>query len=277
MGYQFEDDELRQELRQGVAKTVRIWPKYQGVGNVSAHATANTFEVFDGAGESLQGPTAIAPVAVTVEYGTISRFDVPVAAIGTLGEDLRIDLRWTYSGVVQLTSVFFDVVLYPLGSPSVTLNDVLEERPDAGDILERMGDVLGLTNAKESMAAKFALRALVELDAKIRAHVADEFTLNASASLPVTPSPFTRPNLILNRERLNRVERKLTMKLLYAAEMKGPDDDSESSALYRYYKDESESAWASVGPLKYDRSEDQVVDRVVPEIGRVVHLRRVQG
>jgi hypothetical protein len=162
----------------------------------------------------------------------------------------------------------------------VTLNDLLEERPDCGEVLDRLGVLLGYTSgdtAKIGMAAVVAHRGLVELDGKLRNAVArsqnsdvPSYTSTLTSGVPI----YTRPHLILNRERLNAVERKLALKALFAADMSEPEGDDESAALYRHYAQEAETAWRGIGPLKYDAVEDLVPETEVAGLSRVVTLRR---
>jgi len=279
MAYARELDSLRQELRQSVTGTIVHWPKVNGANVVgSAVAGEVTFQVYDSSGTSIQGPTNLTPTTV----GDVSRFDVSVSAIATLDEDYSVKILWIESGgsTTYIDMVYFDVVLYPFGPPSVSLNDMLEERPDVQETLDRHGQLLGYTagdTAKETMAAIYAVRARVEMDAMLRAQVAlDQANANASPAIhPATQSRYTRPNLILNRERLNRLERKLAMKLVYEGDM--AQLEGESMFLYEHYKSAAESAWRGIGPLKYDAAEDLVVDSTLEDVGRVVYQTRAQG
>lgn len=258
MPYARELDSLRQEVRKDTAGTIVFWPKVNGL-NVQV-VTSNTFQVFDPSGVSVEGPTAIDGTLVT----DVDRFDIPVAAIGTLDEGYYVELLWTQAGAseVQRSVILFDCVLYPYGPPSVSLNEMLEERPDAGEVLDRHGQLLGQSAGEASQeyaAAIYSMKARVELDALIRAQMQVDGGV--------------RPRLILNRERLNRVEAKLAMREMYAADFSG-SDDSEGLSLYEHYKAEADRAWASVGPLKYDSSEDLSTEETIDNIGRVVIQRR---
>jgi len=280
MAYARELDSLRQELRLDTAGTIVFWPKLNGA-NVAVSAVGGEcyFQIYDASGTSIQAQTNIDGTLV----GDVDRFDIPADAISTLDEDYRADIFWTVASgsVVYRDAVFFDVVRYPYGPPSVSLNDLLEERPDVGEVLDRHGQLLGYTagdTAKETAAAIYAVRARVEIDALVRTQVtADAAVGSARAPVhPTTGSVYTRPNLILNRERLNRVERKLAMRLVYEGDQTGGEDD-EGNWLFLHYKRAAEYAWASVGPLKYDQSEDMVPDTVKDDIGRSVVQRRVQA
>lgn len=276
MAYARELKGLRKEMRQGVATTFEFWPKINGA-NVLASSTGGdcTWQVFDTGGTSIEGPTNVTPTTVD----DISRLDIPAAAISTLDENYWIVVLWKENGSSFQRSdvIYFDVVLYPYGNPSVSLNDLYEERPGVDEILDRLGQRLGYTagdTAKETMAAIYAERALVELDSLIRNQINLD-AISAIESFPNRNSGRTRPNLILNRERLNRVERKLALREIYRADMTG--DDDESTVLFEHYKEAAAQAWASIGPLTYDTNEDLYPDSIKDDIGRVVVQRRVQG
>jgi hypothetical protein len=280
--YARELDELRREVRKDVATTLKFWPKIDGA-NVIAEDTGsvNVFTVYDSNGAVLQASTAatVTDIGSPDEYSYLT---LSIPAISTLQEDCTVQITWYQDTIAtaHFDVISFDVVLYPLGGPSVSLNDLLEERPDCGEVLDRLGVLLGYTTgdaAKKGMAAVVAYRGLIELDGKIRNAVAKSqnsdvpsYTSTLTSGTPI----YTRPYLILNRERLNAVERKCALKALYAADMSEPEGDDESAALYRFYAQEAETAWRGVGPLKYDSVEDLVPDTELTGLNRCVSLRR---
>lgn len=277
MAYARELDSLRQELRLSTAGTIIHWARVDGI-NVQVSATAGhcTFEVFDPTGRSLQGPTNIDGTLVV----DVDRFDIAVSAISALDEDYYVDILWRQasSSVTRRDVVYFDVVRYPWGQPLIGLNDLLEERPDIGEILDRHGQMLGYSAgdaAKTTAAGIYAAKAHVELDALIRAQVASESSTIGSIGAGYPLIVRTRPNLILNRERLRRVESKIAMREIYAADNRGSED--EGSWLYRHYAEMAAAAWSSIGPLKYGATETLVPDTIVDNLGTVVRQRRAQG
>lgn len=284
MAYARESDELRRELRRGVNTTFPWWPKVDGA-NVRLAAGA-TFYVYSPAGVLLQDSTGVSDVLV----GAISRGDLVIDAskFGTaLGEDYQIRITWREYGTTfdRFDLAHFDIVLYPFGPPSVSLNDLLEERPDVGEVLDRLGQLLGYAAgdaARETAAAVFAVRARVELDARIRDAVAADAAKFAAPSYTSTGASsssdlYTRPRLILNRERLNRFERKMAMALVYAADASNPlEGDDEASALHRFYRDAAEAAWRGVGPLRYDSTETLKPSETLTGLGRTVRMERIQ-
>lgn len=272
-----ENDALRREVRKGQATTLSLHPKLAGV---NAAVSSATYTVVTPAGSITTGPSA----ASIVTIGDYSRLDMAVPAQTILDEDYRLDIEWTStSGASRFATLQFDVVLHPFGDPSVSLNSILEERPDAQDRLQRMGLRLGFSpsDAAARMAGVFAIRARVELDAMIRDSIAQDASRLSPQNLTTALAPLTRysrPHLILNRERLDRVERKLAMRLLFAADMQGgPDSQEEAASLFAHYDREVDTAWRQVGPLKYDSAEDLKTDTTLEDVSRSIRLRRVQG
>lgn len=271
MAYAREHDDLRRELRKGQGGTFVYWPKVDGE---NVEATAATATVYDPSGSAIETPTPV------ISGNQVS---IPVSAIDELDEDYRVEVGFTFDSVDYFDVFFFDVVLFPWGQPSISLNDILEERPDAKYTLERQGRRLGLTSGSEAeeMAGIYAVRARVELDSLVRDQVARDAGERGNGSYLgsnlTSAGRYTRPYLILNRERLNRVERKLALKLMYAGEMTAPDSAEEAASLYAFYDDAANNAWRGVGPLKYDDAPDMVPDADLGDIGRVAILRRVQG
>lgn len=272
-----ENDALRREVRKGVQTTLSMHPKLAGE---NVQVASATWTLVTPTGNITHGPVSASIVAV----GDYSRLDFVIPAQSTLDEDYRLDVEWTTtSGASRFSTLQFDVVLHPFGDPSVSLNSLLEERPDVQDRLQRMGLRLGFSpsNAAQRMAGVFAIRARVELDAMIRDSVAQDAGRLSPQPRTTQLAPlnrYSRPYLILNRERLDRVERKLAMRLLFAADMQGgPDSQEEASALYAHYDREVENAWRQVGPLKYDSAHDLQTDTTLADVGRSIRLQRVQG
>lgn len=250
MAYEFQPDEIRQEVRRSVAGTVLFFPKITGTGAVTASSA--TFSVLDSSGVEIQASTSASISGTTVTCA--------IPAISNLGEDYQVSISWVYSGVTYSALVQFDVVMYPYGALQIDLSALQEERPDIGEVLDRLGDHIGKT--QEQMASIFAYRARVELDRLVR------------DAIPT--GDFGRPHLILNQERLARVERKLALKLIYASEMRNPEGEDESAGMYRFYAGEADTAWRSAGPLKF--ADPGATTPIVAEEkispGRVRYLRR---
>lgn len=273
--YAHEQDELRQELRRNVAGAVTLWPKLGGEGNVLCSGATYTIHRPDGT-QIQSGSATLTGIGTPAEY---TRIDCVVSAIETLDEDYQARVTWTQTGGgTHFDMVSFDVVLYPWGPPSVSLNDILEERPDAAVLLERLGVRLGYSaaDAPAAYAAILAVRARVELDALIREQMESQsgLQLEPGTITQLTRRRYTRPYLVLNRERLNRPERLYALAKLYAADMSSPEGDDESAALYRHYQAQAETAWRGVGPLRYDATEDLLPDSQISDIGRSRRMTR---
>ncbi len=272
MAFARELDELRQEVRKDASGTISFWPKVDGE-NVAV--TSATAAVYDCDGNVLQATASLTPTDV----GGVDRFDKTVNAISTLNEDYRVEFTWIYNGVTRVNHVYFDIVLYPFGQPSVSLNDLLEQRPDSAETLERLGLQLGytLSDAQEKMAAILAVRARVELDAILRKQLTDYWQSLSTEDQFRHGSRYSRPHLILNRERLNRAERMLAMKALYESDMVDAEGVEASSSLYRLYEQKVNAAIMGLGPLKFDHDPDLKADDEQIGIGSVGRLKRVQG
>lgn len=275
MAYAKEFDELRSEVKKDKTGTVSFWPKVLGSGNVVPSSAS--YETFSPDGVLLASGS-ITPVTVATGIG---RLDAPIAAgvSATLGEDYRVDFTWTSTSVYYST-VYFDVVLYPFGPPSVSLLDMLEESIEIGAILERHGIKLGISQstAQAEMASIYAYRARVELDAMLRDAIQIEQNSSSTYSTPTRGVyKVGRPHMILNRERLNRVERKLAMRAAFASDMTDREGTDSSASKYRYFDEEVQRAFKAIGPIKFDFIEDKVVDAVQSTIGKSFFVPREQG
>ena len=267
MPYVFEQDQLRQEVMLNIGGVVSFWPKVPGVGAVDLGVGTFDYTVYRPDGTAVASATAQAPA--DAGDGT-DRFDVTVSAgvASTLEEGYRIVFDWTYSSVRRQSLVLFDVVRFLFARESLlSLRELQEVRPTIGLLLERVGRSMGLgSNQEAQVASIFAYQARIELDSKLRA---------AATSLGTI-----RPRLILDRNRLTRVERLLACALIFESSAKGSveEADDESSQLGRFYRNLAESAWRALGPLEYDADEDGVADSETVEPGAaLIVTRRIQG
>ena len=285
MTYIRELDELPWEAREGVPITFRYWPKVDGR-NVLASSVAGevTFSVFKPDGVQVQGPTTVTPATVSITSRNISRFDLPVAGLADRGEGYQVRLTFREDGQTfdHFDARTFDVVLWPFDQPRVSLNDMLEERSDLGPTLDRIGQRLNFVagdDAQERAASVIAIRARWDLYSMVRDAIRQDAKAASEVNAPATQaSRRTRPNLILRREPLYRVERFLAMKNVYLSIAKDPEDgDREADTLYRLYRDQAARAWQMVGSLEYDADEDLVGEELVEDPGRVTFHTRVQG
>lgn len=270
--YLFERDQLRQEIIRTAGGTISFWPKVPGTGAVSLFVDPDpgefSYVVYDPDGAEIDSGTG---VAADAGDGESDVFNVPIAAGLELDENYRVEFSWTWpaDGIARANTVLFDVVRTPFSSEElVSLRELQELRPTIGHRLAQFGRLLGtltVDNEAEEMASIFAANARGELEQKIHA---------AASQLGTT-----RARLILDRTRLARVERLITLALIFEGDAKGivEEAEDESSQLARYYRAAAESAWAALGPLDYDSDEDGTPDEVVRPGNRVTFLKRVQG
>lgn len=279
MAYAKEFDELRQEIRRNVAGTISFWPKVNGTGNVTASATAshNTFRVLDDDGNEIQSATNCTVTTV----GSVSRLDCAVSAISELDEYF-VEVSWRLSGASSTTGVKrvpFSVVLYPYSTTEVSLNDLVTLSDQADVICKRIGVKRGISasSAAEEMASVFGYEGRCALEEKLR---------NVIAGGSVTPRPGTvadmqwgsvlewvRPRLVLDSERLLRVERYLAAAAMFQADMSGVEGE-QSERMAAYFNEKAESAFRALGQLRYDGLETGGESSVIEEPGRVVRVRR---
>jgi len=284
MVYVRELDDLPWEVRRGTATTLRYWPKLDGR-NVVASATAGhcRYAIFSPQGTAIQGETNLTPTTIEGR----SALDIAIPAIGVLDERYQVRVYWRESGAAATAEVFdvrlFDVVLFPFGGPTTSLNDLLELRADAKDVLDRMGQRLGYAagdEAREYAAAICAVHGRIALEARLRDAVATE-ARNAPSETKIAARPssrYTRPALILDRARLARVERMEAMAHAYRSIALGPEEsDDPASQAYRHFRDGAGLAWQQVGPLAYDDSETLQPSGEVSDVGRMTRVRRVQA
>lgn len=259
MAFAQERDELRAEVRRNTSGIITYWTKADGVNST---ASAAYYAVFDSSGRALQSEQAATITAVT-DVG--SRLDLAVPAIDSYEDGARLDLRFTVSGVEYYDTILFDVVRVPfLRSGGVSLNDLREERADIDVVLDRIGQRLGYASgdtAQAQAASIFAFRARGVLDSWLRASSSEVGKLRAA--------------LVVDRRALLRVERLLSIHLVFLSLATNPSDgEDETSALARYYESSARAAYQALN-LSYDFDEDGVPD-VKPKSG-VVYVRRVQG
>lgn len=238
MAFAFEGDLLRTELRKGVAGTVSFRPQVAGVGSTTPTGTP-TFTVHKPDGTQVQSGSA------TVSANTIS---CAVSALDEVESDYQVRITWTSADVSgdQLHIEPFDVVMWPFGPVDIGINDLKAARPDLDRLLKRNGQRLGLDAdgdvAAEMYASILAYRARIVLEGWVR------------SSLPEgsLPTGFRRGWVVLDRDRLRRVEVSLAVAEAYASEMTGREDD-DTGALHEFYRKEAATFWRQALPLRLDR------------------------
>lgn len=247
-----EFDQLRAELRPGVPGLISFFPLVTGVGRVEA--TAATYTVHDIDGNQIDSGTA----TLTTLDG-ITRIDCPVTVNKIAeGYQCRITYRVAGESVDRLHVEAFDCVLWPWPETTVSYDDIVDERPDAIDILERLADRVGKTPVE--YAAVIGYRARVALDGMLRDAIKTDEADNKFGQR------FLRGSVVINRERFRRVEIKLALRELFASTMTGSaDEDDPASALHGYYSREVDSAWRQVGRLTYSKDDDLTADEDIDQ------------
>lgn len=282
MPYVRELDDLPWEVRRNTATTLYLWPKIDGRNVVvSATAAHNYFEVYDPSGLQVQASTN----ATVASVGGVSRLALSIPAIATLDERYQVRCYWreTGSSVEQMDVRLFDVVLYPFGGPSISLNDMLEQRADVRQRLNEMGQRLGYATgdqAQEYAAAICAVSGRIALEARVRDAVVQDARLHSETKAPVTggATRYTRPALVLDRARLKRCELYEALAHLYRSMAIQPEDGTDpAAAAYRLYRDMASTAWQQVGPLAYDAGETLQPSGTVADPGRITYRTRRQA
>lgn len=241
MSYESELDDLRREVRADASAIMAYWPKVNGRNVVVTAASASLFDK-DG--------TSLGAISASVEVGKddggdpaetlYSRIDLTVPACD-LGENYTIEVTFTSGGLPYVDAFTFDSVLYPIAHASmVSLNDLLEVRPDVADVLERQGLRLGFEaeEAAEKMASIYSVRAIEDIQSRLGDACREQ--------------RGSRPSLVIQRDRLSRPIRYTAMKLIYAAESSNPEDgEDEAAGIYRHFRAAADAAWRGVGPLQF--------------------------
>ncbi len=166
MSYESELDDLRREVRAESSAIMAYWPKVNGRNVVVTEATAALFHP-DG--------TSLGAVTTAIEAGPLddeeppapiySRVDLTIPAL-ELYENYTLEVTFTAGALPYVDAFTFDAVLYPIAHASmISINDLLEVRPDVGDVLLRQGMRLGFPEdeAAERMASVYSVRAIEDI------------------------------------------------------------------------------------------------------------------
>lgn len=272
MAYVREGDLLRQEVIHQVGGIVSFWPKVPGIGPVAISPNTAPYTIYHPDGRAI----AVGDATIADAGDGTDRFDVLISFGGSFTSELlegyRIQIDWTWptDSIARRDLVLFDIVRYPFASESlISLRELREIRPTINIQLEKIGRLMGLDplngDLEDQAASIFAGTAKQELDAKIRTAATELGTI--------------RPRLILDRQRLARVERYLAIALIFESTGKGnvEEAEDESSQLARFFRGQAEAAWRSIGTLQYDSDEDGVPESEVKNLASVTFLLRVQG
>lgn len=252
MTFQQELDDVRQEVRRGASGAVRLWPKVDGV-NVAVTGTP-TWVAYDYDGAQIGSGNA------TVDaFGAVSRLSATIDASALdVGENHRV--AFTYTATSSYTeSVHFDVVVEPIGTIGVSLNDIMSEQSNAQEILTRQAAAQEAGRTAQQQAAILAVRAWAEVRAWLRKKVQQQ-----GSSWPL---------YIVNREELRQVVAAMAVhKMIVAQGITSPDLREQAD----YWRIEAERRFAGLPELQFSTDDDAVADDSVRTFG-VVEVSRTWG
>lgn len=250
MTYLAELDDRRQEVRTAASQTIVLWPKVRGEGNVTLD------EEDDSASANVYRPNGVLIGAADVEIEDMGTEESPGPSrisitFGASGEDLLEGyyaiVEWTYAETTRIDTVRFDVVTEPWDGSDVSLNDLLEEVSDAGELLDGMAQLKGEDRTREQEASVVAVRAATDVKMWIRQQLEQQGRIF--------------PRLIIDRESIRRVVTAQAIARIYRAQGGGPD--SPARALAQDWTEEARRRLAELGTLDYDADEDRVADALV--------------
>tara|TARA_B100000945_G_scaffold233817_1_gene190124 strand:- start:1016 stop:1846 length:831 start_codon:yes stop_codon:yes gene_type:complete len=276
MSYFNELDDARPEVRKAVSgQTIITYARIDGVGLAEASSSPGDCQatVYDSNGSIVSAATNVSPTADP--NGLNSKFVITIPSFSEFQEDAFVVLEWLAVGetIKRVSTIYFDVVLQPWGPSSVSVNDLLQVRPDIGLVIDQQATRIGGGLDREKLASIYGSRAHTELYHWVRSQI------SADASSRVDDfASITRPNLIIDKSAIHRIETLLALALVYEGDMTSPDSaESDAAGLHMHYKERARSAFMGLGPMRYDSNSDRVVDVVKPSFGRAIRLRRVQG
>lgn len=248
MTFQQEMDDVRQEVRRASTGAVRLWPKQDGL---NVEATAGTWRAF------APGGVALDSGAATVEaFGAVSRLSAVVSAPAAVGENFRAEFTYTTAAGTFTESVHFDVVVEPVGTIGVSLNDFLSEQADAQPILQRQASMQEAGRTAQQQAAILALRAWGDIRAILKRKVEQ--------------GGGRWPLYIVNREDLRRVVTAQAMhRMIIAQGVTSPDLREQAE----WWRSEAERRFAAMPELQYSHDDDAEPDAVVASFA-IVETRR---
>jgi hypothetical protein len=248
MTYAQELDDTRQEVRRASTGTVRLWPKVDGL-NVAVTGTP-TWAAFDPAGVAVGSGNATADT-----FGAISRLTATVTGATDVGENYRVE--FTYTATNSYTeSVHYDVVVEPIGTIGVSMNDLLSEQADVEPILLRQAEAQEAGRTARQQAAVLAARATGDVRTWLKKKIEQQ-----GSSWPL---------YIVNREELRGVVVARAMhRMIVAQGLTNPD----LMAQAEYWAREAEKRFAGLPALQFSTDNDAVPDDEVRGFA-VVEKRR---
>lgn len=252
MTYQQELDDVRQEVRRGASGIVRYWPKVDGE-NVAVTGTP-TYVWYDPDGDTL-GSGNTTPTTV----GAFTRCAITIDASGEtdVREGHRVAISFVYSGSTYVESLSFDVVVEPMGSVNVSMNDLTSEQADAEAILLRQALQQESGRTAVQQAAVLATRAWGDVRAWLKKKVEQQ-----GSSWPL---------YILNREELRMV---IVARALYRMHVAQGLSNPEARDHAEWWRAEADRRFAGLPALQFSTDTDALADDQIQSFGVVEMARR---
>ena len=252
MTFQQELDDVRQEVRRGASGVVRFWPKVDGE-NVAVTGTP-TYVWYDPEGDTIASGNV---TAATV--GTFTRCSVTIDASSEtdVKENHRLLISFVYSTVTYVESVGFDVVVEPMGSVNVSMNDLTSEQADAEAILLRQALQQESGRTAVQQAAVLATRAWGDVRAMLKRKIEQQGS--------------AWPLYILNREELRMV---IVARALYRMHVAQGLSNPEARDHAEWWRAETDRRFASLPALHFSTDTDALADDVIQSFGTTTLSRR---
>lgn len=247
MTYQQELDDTRQEVRRGASGVVYYWPKVDGA-NVAVTGTP-TYVWYDPDEESKASGNV-----TTTSVGGFTRCAVTVDASGEddVRENHRLAISFVYNSQTYVDSVGFDVVVEPMGTVGVSLNDLASEQADAAAILARQAAQQESGRTAAQQAAVLASRAWGDVRAWLKRKVEQQ-----GSSWPL---------YIRNREELRSV---IVARALYRMHVAQGVLNVDARDQAEWWRAEAERRFAGLPALQFSSDEDAEVDDQLRSFGSI--------
>ena len=226
------------------------------VGTGSANVSSATAEIY-------KSNTSISAPTVTINQLALGRGDqllIPVDAGLEYGEDYRVDLSITFSpsGDAAFASVPFDVCFMPFGASAVTYDTVWQRMNMLSGSLA--DDAAQKDVTVHELVSNYAAAARSEVDAMFRNRA--------------TADGNIRARMVFDKARLNDIELKLAIAIIFEAHANGRDDDP-LLRLADIWRKKANDAMQAMS-VRYDIADDGSPDTAPISTFKNVSLIRVR-
>lgn len=167
--YVSELEDLRQECQRGLsAETVTLWAKVQSMNRAVTSPTAIVY---------LPDGTQLSTPSVTHDTARVDASKLSVSVDATsldLGENYRVEWSFTYASATHKATTQFDVVTVPFWRAlNISLNDILDEYPEANSVLETRAQSRRAGETPEQAAQVILHLAVKDVRTWLKRRVAD--------------------------------------------------------------------------------------------------------